>query len=89
MIIFLDLIVKLGLLTDFKCQFLQLGGVTVPIKEPSVLLGQIDLTSREIREVVIQTAEPVSTRKANDRLVKILNGTYVKEYLEQVAANAT
>ena len=53
--------VKLGLLAKFKRQVLQLDGDKVPMKEPSGLLGQTDLTSREICEVVMQTAEPSST----------------------------
>ena len=39
--------------------------------------------------MVIQTAETASTRKATDILVKILDITYLKEELKQVAANAT
>ena len=37
----------------------------------------------------MQTVEPVSTREATERLVKILDSTYVKSDLEQVAANAS
>ena len=37
----------------------------------------------------MNTTEPVSTREATDRLVKILYSTYVNEYLEYVAANVT
>ena len=48
------------------------------MKEPSGLLGQTYITSRDIREAVIQTAEIVSMREATDIFVKTLNGTYVK-----------
>ena len=54
------------------------------MKDSRNLLGKSDLTKREIREVVMQTAEPASTREATERMVKILNSTYAKEYLEQV-----
>ena len=40
-----------------------------------------------MREVVMKNAEPVATRESTERLVKILNRTYSKAYLEQVAAN--
>ena len=40
-----------------------------------------------MHEVVIHTVEPVSTREANVILVKILNSTYAKSYLKQVANN--
>ena len=37
----------------------------------------------------MQTAEPVSTREATDRSVKILDSTYVKANLTQVSNNTT
>ena len=46
------------------------------MKEPIGLLGKSDLTSREMREVVIQTAELVSTIEDTERLAKILDSTY-------------
>ena len=36
----------------------------------------------------MQTAEPASTREATEKMVKILNSTYVKSDLEQVVSNA-
>ena len=41
-----------------------------------------------MREVVIHTAEPASTREVTGRMVKILDSTYVKEDIEQVVDNA-
>ena len=84
MIIFRDLMVQLGLTDDFKRQVLQWDGTTVHMEESRNLLGQYSLTKREMHEVVMQTAEPASTREATERMVKILNSTYAKEYLEQV-----
>ena len=40
-------------------------------------------------QVVIKTAEPVSTRESIERLVKILENGDVKANLEQLDANAT
>ena len=37
----------------------------------------------------MHNSEPASTGYANERLVKILNSTYVKADIEQVAANTT
>ena len=37
----------------------------------------------------MQTAEPASTRKTTDKMVKILNSIYEKADLKQVANNAT
>ena len=61
MIIGSDLMVQLGLTTDFKHQVLQWDGETVPMKEPSGLLGKSDLNKHEMREVVMKTVEPAST----------------------------
>ena len=43
--------------------------------------GKPDLNKREMREVVIQTAEPASTREYNERLLKIIDSTYAKSEL--------
>ena len=61
MIIGRNLMVQLGLLADFNRQILQWDGVKVPMKESDGLIGQTDITSCDMREVVMHTAEPVST----------------------------
>ena len=73
MIIVCDLMVQLGLLTDFKHRVLKWDGVTVPIKEPIGLLGETGLNNHEMREVVMQNAELVAAREATDRLIKIIS----------------
>ena len=89
MIICRDLMVQLGLLDKFKRQVLQWDGVTTPMKEPSGLIRKPDLTSRKMREVAMQTAEPVSTRETTGRLVKPLKSNYAKADLKQVTGNET
>ena len=89
MIIIHDLMLQLGPSADFKHQGLHWDGIIVLIKEPCGLQGQSDLISNEMRKVLIQTAEPVSTREATERLVKILDSNYEKADLKQVANNAT
>ena len=59
------------------------------MKEPSFLLGQTHLTSREISKVIIQTEEQFSTREANERMVNIVVSNYAKSYLEQEDDNTT
>ena len=78
MIIGRDLMVQLVLTSYFKHKFLQWGGVTVHMKEPSGLLGRSNLNKREMREVVIQTAEPASTIEDTDKMIKIFYSTYMK-----------
>ena len=89
MIIGHDLMVQLGLTDDFKCQVLQWDGASIHMKESRNLLGESNITKREMREVVMQNAEPDSTLEANERMVKILDSTYAKSDLKQVADNAT
>ena len=89
MIIDRNLIVHIFIQANFKCQVLKWDVDTVTIKEPSGLLGQTDLTSREMHEVVMKTVEPVSIREATDRTVKILYSNYAKADLEQVDDNST
>ena len=89
MIIRRDLMVQLGLTANFKHQFLQYDGTTLNIKEPRDLLGKSDLNKSDICKVVMQTSEPASTREATEIMVKILNSTYAKAYLKQVADNTT
>ena len=81
MIIGRGLMVQLFLTADFKHELLQLDGVTVPMKEPIGILGKTYLTSREMHQVVMQTAETVSKIEDNERLVKILNNNYEKSDL--------
>ena len=66
MIIGHDLMVQIGLTSNFKRQVLQWDGATVHMKDPRNLLGKSDLTKRKMREVVMQTAEPDSTQEATD-----------------------
>ena len=66
MIIGHDLMVQLGLTAEFKRQVLQWDGATLHMKEPSGLLGKYDLNKCKMREVVMQNAEPASTREATE-----------------------
>ena len=47
------------------------------------MLGKSDITSHEMHEVVIHTAEPVTTREATETLVKILDSIYAKATLNR------
>ena len=59
-----DLMLQLGLLSDFKHKVIQWDDAIIKMKELSGLLGQIGPTSREMLEVVMHTSEPVSTRES-------------------------
>ena len=79
--------VQLGLTADFKRQLLQWYGATVHMKEPRHVLGKFDLTKRNMREVVMQIAEPASTKEATERMLKILDSTYANSDLNLLADN--
>ena len=66
MIIGRDLMVQIGITANFKRQVLQWDGATVHMKESIKFLGQSDPTKREMSKVVMQTAEPASTREATE-----------------------
>ena len=57
------------------------------MKEPIGIIGQSDLTSHEMRKMEMQTAEPASTREAAERLVRILDSTFERENVKQIANN--
>ena len=84
MIIRRDLMVQLVLTSDFKRQVLQWYGTTLHMKEFRNSIGQSYLTKGEIPDVVMKTAEPASTLEATERMVKIIDSTYVKADLKQV-----
>ena len=53
------------------------------------MLGKPYLNKRNMREVVMQTAEQDYTIEATEVFVKTLDSTYAKVDIKQVAANAT
>ena len=69
MIIGHEMMVQLGLYSNFNHTVSQWDGATAPIKLPSGMIGKTYLTSRKMCKVVMRTAEPVSTRENNERLV--------------------
>ena len=78
------MMVQLGLTSYFKRQVIKWYSNTLHMKKPSGIIGK-----SEMLQVFMQTADPASTREATDRLVKILEITYAKADLYQVADNAT
>ena len=54
MIIYRDLMVKLGLSSDLNCKLLQWDGATTPMEEPRGMIGQKYITSIEVCEVVMK-----------------------------------
>ena len=89
MIIGHDLMAQLGLSDGFKRQVLEWDDATVTMKEPSGLIGQTYLTSYDMREVVMQKEDPVSTREVSERMVENLESNYAKTDLEQLSTNTT
>ena len=69
--------VQLVLIADLNHQFPQWDSVTVPVKEPNGMQWKSDLTSRNMRMVVMKTTEPDFTRETTEILVNKLNSIYV------------
>ena len=88
MIIGRNLMVQLVLTADFTHQVLKWDSATVHMKESSNFLGQSNLTKREVREVVMQTVEPASIRKATDGLQQNTRHSLWKGVPKQVADDA-
>ena len=89
MIIVRELMVQLGLAANFKRQVFQWYGATAQMKEPSSFIGQSDITKRKMRKVAMKSVETDSTRAPTEWMVKIIDSTYVKADLKQVANNTT
>ena len=51
-----DLMLKLGLMSDFTRQFLQWYGAAVTMKDPNSFLGEHNLTNCDRHELAIYTA---------------------------------
>ena len=50
--------------------------------------GNPQFRKHELKEIIKQTAEPIATQQATEGAVKILDSTYEKANLEDIAANA-
>ena len=56
MVIGNDLMLQLDLLDNINHKGFQWYGFTVPMKRPSIMIGQTYLTSRDMRDVVMQNS---------------------------------
>ena len=84
MIIRRDLMTKLGLIT-----VLTWDDISVPMRSAHHMDSKPTFSRAEIRQIMTQTAEPIATQEATERIVKILDSTkYEKADLDEVAANA-
>ena len=88
MIIGRDLMVKLGLITDYKRKVLIWDEVSVPMRSVYHTDSKPTFSRAEIKQIMTQTAEPIATQEATERIVRILNSKYEKTDLDQVAAGA-
>ena len=70
-----------------KCKVLVWDNSVVPMKEPGIFLGKLDLTKCKIQEVVMQTSQPASTEEYNEWFKKLIDSNYAKDYLEKLAKN--
>ena len=88
MIIGRELMIQLGLKSDFGSQILEWDETVIPMKYLGIFLFQTDLTNRDIQDMVMQYTELDSTKKSTAIVTKIINSTYAKSDLDKVAAAA-
>ena len=89
MIIGRDLLVKLGIDIRFTDQTIKWEDMLVPMKAFAPGKDHKSLSNKEIRASIAQIAEPISTREATERVVRILDSNYAKANLDEVAEAAT
>ena len=89
MIIGRDLLEKLSIDLRFTDRTIKWDDVIIPMKDCDFRWNQEVLSNKELRASIAQIAEPISTREATQRVVKILDSKYAKADLEKVAAEAT
>ena len=87
MIIGRELMIQLGLKSDFGSQILEWDETVIPMKYLGIFLFQTDLTNRDIQDMVMQYTELDSTKKATAIVTKIINSTYAKSDLDKVTAS--
>jgi len=89
MVIGQDLMVKLGLITNYKRKVLIWDEVSVPMRSVYHTDSKPTFSRAEIiKQIMTQTAEQITTQEATERIVRILNRKYKKADLDQVAAGA-
>ena len=88
MIVDCEIVVKLGLKAEFGHQFLEWDCAAVPMKDPVNFIGKPNLTQCKMQEVVMQIEEPYSIIESTGIVVKILDSSYAKADLEEVATSA-
>ena len=57
------------------------------MQDPVNLLGKLNVTQCNMKQMVKHTAEPTSTMESTDMIVNILNSTHTKAELEEVTMN--
>ena len=85
-----DIMIKLGLATDFARRKLVWDQMSIPMWTVSERDNKSNpiLHKEELRQFVQQTAEPKVTQNATKRMIKILDSDYKKADLEEIAFSA-
>ena len=84
MIVGRDLMTSIGIQIDFQNKMLRWDGVELEMRD----FSSTTPTRKEIKATLQKAAEPVVTKEATSRLVKILDSTYEKADLRQVVEQA-
>ena len=88
MIIDRNLMIKLGLTTNFNNLTLKWEVKTVPIPCVYSDTKSLKLSRSEIKAFMMPTAEPRATIEMTDRVLKILDRNYKEANMDQIADNS-
>ena len=83
------LMLQLGLTADFNYQVLSRDNAVLPMKYPRNIIGQSNLSKRDVCELLMHSADPYLTNEATKIMVNILDIIYVKVVLEHISYNYT
>ena len=88
MIIGRDLLNELNIDVRFSDKTIKWEDQLVPMKSFKNIWKNEHPSRREIKTTILRSVEPVSTKEATDRVVKILDSKYEKADLNKIADNA-
>jgi hypothetical protein len=84
-----DLYDVLGIDVQYSNCAIQRNSRSITMKNSNFPVQQVDILSREIKQVIARTEEPKVTAEATDRIVKILDSDHHNADLQKVVTKAT
>ena len=80
---------KLEIIYNLKRNLIEWDDATVPTKELGNVSSKPNLANRDIPKVAMHTANKAPNNEETDRIVNILDSTYKRDNIDNVASNTT